>query len=84
MLIPDPAQHRLQDYRFVYADANGRFIFHGVPPGNYTLVAWLDQAPCDVYDPGGLDPCRAAGTSVTVNAGIEQNLVLTMRSTPQP
>jgi hypothetical protein len=82
MLIPDPAQHRLQDYRFVYADAHGRFLFHGVAPGNYTLVAWLDQAPCDVYDPGGLDRCRSAGTSVTVNAGIEENLVLTMRSTP--
>ena len=84
MLIPDPAQRRLQDYRFVYADANGRFLFHGVAPGSYTLVAWLDEAPCDVYDPGGLDRCRAAGTPVTVSAGIEQNLLLTMRTASQP
>ena len=84
MLIPDPPQRRLQDYRYVYADANGRFIFHGVAPGSYILVGWLDETPCDVYDPDGLDRCRATGTSVTVSSGTEQNLVFTARSAPQP
>jgi len=83
-LIPDPPQRRLQDYRFVSADSNGRFLFRGVAPGSYTLVAWVDQAPCDVYDPDGLDRCRAAGMAVTVNAGIEQNVLLTVRPLPQP
>ena len=84
MLIPDPPQRRIQDYRYVYADANGRFLFHGVPPGGYILAGWLDEAPCDVYDPSGLDRCRAAGTSVTVTDGTEQNLLLTVRPVPQP
>lgn len=83
MLIPDPAQRRLQDYRFVSADANGRFIFHGVAPGSYILVAWLDETPCDVYDPDGLDRCRAAGMNVTVSAGTEQNLLLTAHALAQ-
>jgi len=82
MLIPDPPQRRLQDYRFASADQNGRFLFRGVSPGAYTLIGWLDQAPCDVYDPDGLDRCRAAGTSVTVSAGVEQNLILTVRTLP--
>lgn len=82
MLIPDPPQRRLQDYRSTSADANGRFLFRGVAPGTYTLIGWLDQIPCDVYDPGGLDRCRAAGTSVTVSAGVEQNLIFTVRPLP--
>lgn len=83
MLIPDPPQRRLQDYRFVSADANGRFLFRGVAPGDYTLVGWLDQAPCDVYDPDGLDRCRTAGTSVTVAGSLEQNILLTVHPLPQ-
>jgi hypothetical protein len=82
MLIPDPPQRRLQDYRSTSADPNGRFLFHGVAPGNYTLIAWLDQTPCDVYDPDGLDRCRAAGTRVTVSASEEQNLIFTVPAQP--
>ena len=83
-LIPDPPARRWQDYRFVSADANGRFLFRGVAPGTYTLAGWLDQAPCDIYDPDGLDRCRAAGMPVTVDAGIEQSVILTVRPLPQP
>ena len=75
---PDPPQRRLQDYRSTSADANGRFLFHGVAPGLYA-DGWLDQTPCNVYDPDGLDRCLAAGTSVTVGAGLEQNLMLPLR-----
>lgn len=82
MLIPDPPQRRLQDYRSTSSDANGRFVFHGVAPGNYTLIGWQDQIPCDVYDPGGLDRCRAGGTSVVVNAGAENTLTFTLRALP--
>jgi hypothetical protein len=82
MLIPDPVARRLQDYRSTLADPNGRFLFHGVAPGNYTLVGWLDQAPCDVYDPDGLDRCRATGTNVTVHAGEEQSLIFTVHPLP--
>jgi hypothetical protein len=82
MLIPDPPARRLQDYRSTLADANGRFMFRGVAPGTYTLIGWMDEVPCDVYDPGGLDRCRAAGTSVTVVAGQEENFIFTVHSLP--
>lgn len=84
MLIPDPPSRRLQDYRSTSADSTGRFIFRGVAPGTYTLVGWLDQAPCDVYDSDGLDPCRAASAPVTVDAGIERDLTLAVRIGNQP
>ncbi len=80
MLIPDPPQSRVQDYRSASADANGRFLFRGVAPGSYILIAWLDQTPCDVYDPGGLDRCRDAGASVTVSIGAEQSVLLTVHA----
>lgn len=61
MLIPDPAQGRLQSYRNGSADEYGHFQIRGVPPGKYVLVAWLDDPPCDLYDPEGVDVCRIAG-----------------------
>jgi hypothetical protein len=82
MLVPDPPRGRLQDYRQASADQYGQFQIRGVAPGKYTLLAWLEDPPCDVYDPDGLDACRAVGTAVTVDAAGDQNLVLTMKASP--
>ena len=82
MLVPDPPRGRLQDYRQASADQYGQFQIRGVAPGKYTLVAWLEDPPCDVYDPDGLDACRAVGTAVTVDAASDQNLTLTMKASP--
>ena len=57
MLVPDPPRGRLQDYRQASADQYGQFQIRGVAPGKYSLVAWLEEPPCDVYDPDGLDAC---------------------------
>ncbi len=84
MLVPDPPRGRLQDYRQASADQYGQFLIRGVAPGKYTLVAWLEDPPCDVYDPDALDACRAVGTPVTVEAAGSQNLVLTMKSPQRP
>lgn len=65
-LVPDPPQGRLQSYRTGVADEYGQFQIRGVPPGRYTLIAWLDDPPCDVYDPSGLEACRATGMAVWV------------------
>jgi hypothetical protein len=78
-LIPDPPQRRLQAYREAGADEYGRFIFRGVAPGKYILIAWLDYPTCDYYDPDSLDSCRATGTAVTVSAAAQENILLIMR-----
>jgi hypothetical protein len=82
MLLPDPPDGRLQEYRSVAADQYGQFQFRGVAPGNYTLIAWLDEAPCDVYDPGALNTCRATGMSVSVDPQSSQNFDFNVKPLP--
>jgi hypothetical protein len=55
------------------------FLMRGVAPGRYVLVAWLDDPPCEYYDPDGLARCRAAGMSVEVQPGAAQNVELKMK-----
>lgn len=78
-LIPDPPQGRLQAYRENSADEYGQFQIRGVPPGKYILVAWLDERPCDYYDPDGLDACRAVGMPITVSQSAQENVMLQIR-----
>jgi hypothetical protein len=79
-LIPDPPRGRVQSYREGAADENGLFQIRGVAPGRYVLVAWLDDPPCDYYDPDGLAACRAAGISVEVREAGEQNVELKVKA----
>jgi hypothetical protein len=46
----------------------------------FTLIAWLDEAPCDYHDPEGLGGCRAAGMSVTATQGTLENVMLQVRA----
>ena len=78
-LIPDPPQGRLQSYRENSADEYGQFQIRGVPPGRYVLIAWLDERPCDYYDPDGLAGCRAVGMPVTVAQAAQENVTLQMK-----
>ncbi len=82
-LIPDPSRDRLQSYREVYADQYGIFRIYGVPPGRYVLAAWLDEVPCEIYDPGELERCRSAGMQVDVKQGSRQSLAVNVKAAPQ-
>jgi hypothetical protein len=66
MLIPDPQLGRVQSYRTTYADEYGNFLVKGLAPGSYVLLAWLDQPPCEVYNPEDLPACLAHGVRVEV------------------
>jgi protocatechuate 3,4-dioxygenase beta subunit len=79
-LIPDPPGGRVQSYREGATDENGLFALRGVAPGRYILVAWLEEAPCDYYDPTALANCRAAGMEVEVQEAGEQNVELKMKA----
>jgi hypothetical protein len=82
-LIPDPPRGRVQSYREGATDENGLFLIRGVAPGKYILVSWLDDPPCDYYDPDALAGCRATGMSVEVREAGEQNLELKMKALPK-
>jgi hypothetical protein len=82
-LIPDPPKGRVQSYREGASDENGLFQFRGVAPGRYILIAWLDEPPCEYYDPDGLASCREVGMSVEVQESGEQNVELRMKALPK-
>jgi hypothetical protein len=70
----------LQSYREAAADEYGDFQITGIPPGKYTLVAWLDDPPCDVYDPDAQAACRAVGMAVTVQPSSQQSFAFNVKS----
>jgi hypothetical protein len=82
-LIPDPPAGRVQSYREGVGDENGLFQFRGVAPGKYVIVAWLDDSPCDYYNPDAVLNCRAVGVSVEVQRAGEQNIELKMKALPK-
>jgi hypothetical protein len=76
-LIPDPAAGRVQAYQLTHADEYGNFFLKGIPPGKYALVAWLDSAPCEIYNPEDLAACQAQGASVSVDEAEQKSIQLT-------
>lgn len=78
-VIPDSEGLGLAHYREAYAEQNGYFLVRGLAPGAYVAVAWLDEPPCDVYNPRDRDRCRAAGKRFEVKAGERATVELTVR-----
>jgi Carboxypeptidase regulatory-like domain len=76
-LIPDPANGNIQSYQTTHADEYGNFYLQGLAPGKYLVVGWLDQAQCDVYNPGDFPACQAQGVSVTIAEGEQQTAQVT-------
>jgi hypothetical protein len=77
MMIPDPQVGRVQSYGTTYADEFGNFLANGLAPGNYVLLAWLDQPPCEVHNPDDLPACLAHGVRVQVSEGGTESIQVT-------
>jgi hypothetical protein len=76
-LIPDLPSGRVQAYRTTNADEYGNFTLLGLPPGKYLLVGWLDQPPCDIYNPDDFVACQAQGTTLIIAEGEAQRTQVT-------
>jgi len=76
-LIPDPANGNIQNYQTTHADEYGNFYLQGLAPGKYLLVGWLDQAPCDVYNPSDFPACQAQGVPIALSEGEQQMALVT-------
>jgi hypothetical protein len=76
-LIPDPPIGRVQAYQTTQADEYGNFSLQGLPPGKYLLVGWLDQTPCEIYNPDDFAACQAQGASLTIAEGEERSAQVT-------
>jgi hypothetical protein len=76
-LIPDPPGGRVQSYQATHADEYGNFTLRGIAPGKYIVVAWLDSAPCEIYNPDDLAACQAQGSSLTIDEAEQKSVQLT-------
>jgi hypothetical protein len=76
-LIPDPFAGRVQAYKTSSADQYGNFLVRGLAPGRYVLVAWIDQPPCEIYNPDDLPTCRAYGATLDITEGSLQTIQIT-------
>ncbi|MCP5114810.1 MAG: carboxypeptidase regulatory-like domain-containing protein [bacterium] len=69
ILLPDPARGRIQHYHATSTDEHGLYLFRGVAPGRYTLIAWREEPPCQIYDLDALASCRSAGRGFEIDQG---------------
>jgi hypothetical protein len=79
LLIPDPPVGRVSAYRLTYADQYGNFLIHGVAPGDYIVLAWFDQPPCEVNNSDDLAACRAQGVKLAVSEEALESIQVTAR-----
>jgi len=68
--VPDkPLRGRPDRYRKTVSDQSGRFSLHGIPPGEYTLLAWENVDGAAYYDPEFLKSCEGQGTPLHLGEG---------------
>ncbi len=79
-LILIPQHPRLADYRDGVADQNGYFLLHGVAPGKYRLLSWLDEPPCDFWRGNSCDPY---GQELTIEEANKIPVILRHKPPPQ-
>jgi hypothetical protein len=68
---PETTHHFLFyfEVRSLQANAQGVFHFEGIPPGDYTLIAWDDVSQDDLENPQFVKQYESQATRVSVPAG---------------
>ena len=65
---------RLDRYRKSVSDQSGRFTLRGIPPGDYTLLAWESVDGEAYYDPEFLKSCEGQGSALRVGEGERKSM----------
>lgn len=60
---------RVDRYRKTVSDQNGHFILHGLPPGDYTLLAWESVDGEAYYNPEFVSAYEQQGKALHANEG---------------
>jgi protocatechuate 3,4-dioxygenase beta subunit/sarcosine oxidase gamma subunit len=60
---------QVERYRKTVSDQSGRFVLHGVEPGDYTLFAWESVDGEAYYNPDFLKNYEAQGSALRVSEG---------------
>jgi hypothetical protein len=68
--VPDPRlRTRVDRYHKTTSDQSGRFSLRGIPPGDYSLLAWESMDGDAYYNPEFLKAYESQGVSVRLNEG---------------
>jgi protocatechuate 3,4-dioxygenase beta subunit len=67
---------RVDRYHKTVTDQSGRFIFHGVPPGEFTLFAWESVDGEAYYNPEFLRTYEGQGKALRVGEGDRKTVQL--------
>src|SRR5262249_32766975 len=76
-LIPDE-NHRNRDdlYKRVTTDPSGRFSIQAIAPGTYTVFAWEDVDPANIYDLDFIRRFASQGHLISMNVSGTENVEL--------
>lgn len=76
-LVPDESHRNRDDlYKTVSTDASGRFSLQAIAPGVYTVFAWEDVDPANLYDADFVRSFQAQGRTVHVSESSNESITL--------
>jgi len=80
VLIPDRQRDRIDLYKNATVDANGKFDFRGIAPGDYHVFVWEAIDPYVYFDPDFLKRNESRGTPVHVSESSKETVDVRMIS----
>jgi hypothetical protein len=81
VLVPERERKRTDLYKTAASDANGRFLFRSVPPGDYRLFGWEALESYAYFDQELLRRVESQGVLVHVSESAGNNVTLKTIST---
>jgi hypothetical protein len=78
VLIPDRQRDRIDLYKNATVDANGKFNFRGIAPGDYRVFVWEAIDPYVYFDPDFLKQNESRGKAVHVSESSREALEVRM------
>jgi hypothetical protein len=82
VLVPAVARKNMGLYKSAVADASGKFLLHGIPPGDYLLFAWNDVETGAWQNPEFLRPFETRGRRIQVSGTNRTEVQIPLISTP--
>jgi hypothetical protein len=76
VLVPDRQRNRTDLFKATMSDSSGRFVFRGIPPGDYRVFGWEALDSYAYYDPDLLRRAEPQGTPVHVSESTTNNLTV--------